>query len=92
MPNGLGFQIRGETHPLGGLWITSELDGGLVLETEEGTVVELGDAEHAHLIAKCIEVSARWETSEEFREASEAALERTLEQIKADHRNVKTHE
>lgn len=90
MNSGIGFQIRGKTHPLGGLWITSELDGSLVLETEEGTVVELGEAEHAHLIAKCIEVSARWETSEEFREATEEALELTLEQIKADHQNLKS--
>lgn len=84
------FQIRTRAHPFGELWVNTNMAGNVVLEAEDGTRINLGTGEDAHLVAKCIEVSARWEISDEFRDATEEALERTLEQILANHENIKS--
>lgn len=79
------FQIRTSAHPFGELWISSNMAGNIVLETEDGTRVNLGKPEDALLVAKCIEVCTRRDTSDEFAEASREDLSKALEQLKADH-------
>lgn len=78
------FQIRTPAHEVGEMWISRNTEGHILLETED-SMINLGSSRDALLVAKCIEVSTKWDTSDEFAEASRAALQETLEQVKANH-------
>lgn len=88
--SGVKFQIRTDYHSEGALWIRENSDKELVLENGEGTVMNLGEAEDALLVAKCIEVSTRWEVSDEFAELTREKLQETLEQVKANHELIES--
>lgn len=79
------FQIRGDDHPHGPLYITPGEDPGTWVLDDGKNLIELGDGADALLVAKCVEVTARSKVSDEFEEVSRNQLRRLLEQVQADH-------